>query len=109
MYDRTDYNGNLHRCVSVTHHASTKKSFKKFEIVVDTGATAHMRRYKEDFEINSYVPCENTFMCIRDGSEIPVLGCGTSRMKINGKIVILTNSLHVPNLDCNFLPLMRSG
>lgn len=36
-----------------------------------------------------------------DGSKIPVLGYGTSRMKINSKIVRLTNSLHVPDLDCD--------
>ena len=108
-YDRTDRNGNLHRCVSVARHAPTNKSFKRFEIVVDTGATAHMRRYKEDFEIDSYVQCENTFVCMGDGSEIPVLGYGTSRMKINGKVVRLTNSLHVPNLDCDLFSGTRHG
>ena len=43
-YDRTDRNGNLHCCVSVARHAPTKRSYKRFEIVIDTGATSHMRR-----------------------------------------------------------------
>ena len=36
-----------------------------------------------------------------DGREIPVLGYGPSRAKINGHMIVLYNSLHVPNLDCD--------
>ena len=34
-----------------------------------------------------------------DHSEIPVLGFGTSRIKSNGHVTRLVNSLHVPDLD----------
>ena len=108
-YDRTDRNGNAIRCVSFARHVPSDQLHKRYEIVVDTGATAHMRRFKEDFEIDSYVPCENTFVCMGDGTEIPVLGYGTSRMKITDKIVRLTNCLHVPDLDCDLFSGTRHG
>ena len=79
----------------------TDNSYKQFKIVIDTGEIPHIRRYKKDFEIDSYVSCKNTFVCMGDGSEISVLGYGTIRMKINGKIFQITNSLHMFNLDCN--------
>ena len=44
-----------------------------------------------------------------DNSEIPVLGYGTSRMKIDGHITQLINSLHVPDLDCDLFSCTRHG
>ena len=68
-----------------------------------------MRRFKEDFEIDLYVPCENTFVCLGDGTKIPVLGYGTSRMKITDKIVRLSNCLHMLDLDCDLFSGTRHG
>ena len=55
-----------------------------------------MLQHKDD-----YVTCTNVFVLMGDGSEIPVLGFGTSRMKIDGFVTRLVNSLHVPGLDCD--------
>ena len=44
-----------------------------------------------------------------DRTEIPVLGYGTSRMKIDGHVTRLINSLHVPGLDCDLLSCIQHG
>ena len=46
---------------------------------------------------------------MRDETEIPVLGYGTSRMKIDGHVMHLLNSLHVPGLDCDLFSCTRNG
>ena len=55
-------------------------------IIPDSGANSHMRRNCMDFEDN-YVTCKDVFVLMGDHSEIPVLGYGTSRVKINGHVV----------------------
>ena len=57
-----------------------------------------MRRHCMDFE-DDYVTCNDIFVLMGDHSEIPVLGYDTSRVKINGYVVRLVNTLHVPDLD----------
>ena len=77
-------------------------------IIPDSGATSHMRRNRMDFEAD-YVLCDNVFVLMGDHSEIPVLGYGTSRVKIDGHVVRLVNSLHVPDLDVDLFSCTRHG
>ena len=44
-----------------------------------------------------------------DGTHIPVLGYGTSRIKLDGKVIRLANSLHVPTLHCDLFSATRHG
>ena len=44
-----------------------------------------------------------------DGTKIPVLGYGTSRMKIDGHVTRLIKSLHVPGLDCDLFSCTPQG
>ena len=67
-----------------------------------------MRRNRMDFE-DDYVPCNDVFVLMGDHSEIPVLGYDTSRLKINGRVVRLVNSLHVPDLDVDLFSCTRHG
>ena len=83
-----------------TAHISTLK-FDFDHIVPDSGATSHMHCIHMDFE-GDYITCNDVFVLIGDNSEIPVLGFGASRVKINGHVVQLVNSLHVPDLDVDF-------
>ena len=53
--------------------------------------------------------CTDVFVLMGDNSEIPVLGYGTSRVKINGRVVLLVNSLHVPDLDVDLFSCTRHG
>ena len=55
-------------------------------IVPDSGATSHMRRNRMDFE-DDYIACNDVFVLIGDNSEIPVLGYGTSQLKINDHVI----------------------
>ena len=59
-----------------------------------------MQWFKEDFEPGTYVKCKDTFIAMGDGTEIPLLGYGTSWLKLDGKIIRLPMSLHVLDLDC---------
>ena len=77
-------------------------------IVPDSGATSHMLRNRSDFE-DDYVRCTDVFVLMGDNSEIPVLGYGIARVKINGKVIRLVNSLHVPDLDVNLFSCTRHG
>ena len=47
------------------------------EIVPDSGATSDMRKDRSVFE-DDYVACNDVFVLMGDGTEIPVLGYGTS-------------------------------
>ena len=77
-------------------------------IIPDSGATSHMRRNCMDFE-NDYVSCNDVFVLICDHSETLVFGYATSRLKINGRVVRLVNSLHVPDLDVDLFSCTRHG
>ena len=94
VFDPRDANGVVTgRCVSVARHAIAfhPKSHKRYKIVIDSGATAHMRRFKDDFEIDSYVRCKDTFVVMGDGTEIPVVGYGVSRIKMDGRTSSMLN------------------
>ena len=78
------------------------------EIVPDIGATSHMRKDRFIFE-DDHVACNNVFVLMGDGTEIPVLGYGTSLMKIDRLVTRLINSLHVPGLDCDLFSCTRHG
>ena len=71
------------------------------EFLPDSGATSDMRKDRSVFE-DDYVACNDVFVLMGDGHEIPVLGYGTFRMKIDGYVTRLINSLYVPGLDCDF-------
>ena len=75
-------------------------------IVPDSGSTSHMRKDRLVFEDN-YAACNDLFVLMGDGTEIPVLGYGTSRMKIDGHATLLFNSLHVLGLDCDLFSSTR--
>ena len=78
------------------------------EIVGDSGVASHMRKNKLVFE-DDYVACNNVFVVMGDGAEIPVFGYDTSCMKTDGHVTQLLNSLHVPGLDCNLFSCTRHG
>ena len=44
-----------------------------------------------------------------DDTRVPVVGYGTARIKLNGKVQVLPQSLHVPGLDCSLLPITCHG
>ena len=112
--DQINPDGSIRKCISVARHtigavrSALEKQLASDEIVPDSGATSHMRRHKADFE-DDYVTCNDVFVLMGDGTEIPVLGYGTSRMKVDGHISRLVNSLHVPELDCDLFSCTRHG
>ena len=68
---------------------TARTSASKFDfdhIVPDSGATSHMHCNCMDFE-GDYVTYNDVFVLIGDNSKIPVLGYGTSWLKINGHVV----------------------
>ena len=96
--DRVSANGTICKFISIAcyscHnvrinigmvHTSTSK-FDFDHVVPDSGATSHMRRNRMDFD-DDYVTCNDIFMLMSDSSEIPVLGFGPSRIKIDGHII----------------------
>ena len=117
--DYNDSNGILRRCISIARHtigivresssSHSLSSIDKLEIVPDSGATSTMRKRKSDFEEDSYTPCNDVFVLMGDGHESPVAGYGTSRMKIDGHVTRILNSLHVPGLDCDLFSTTRHG
>ena len=86
----------------------TNTIFNFDHIIPNSGATSHMSRNRMDFE-SDYVTCYNVFVLMGDHTEIPVLGYGTSHVKINGHVIQLVNSLHVPDLDVDLFSCTRHG
>ena len=68
-----------------------------------------MQKHKEDFKTDSCICCTDAFAIMGDGTEVPVAGCGVSRMKVDGKTMRLPGSLHIPNLDCDPFSSTRHG
>ena len=114
LYDTIDKHDNLHCCLSFAHYSpsspkTSKGTSSNQQMVVDTGATSHMRRQFEDFEPDSDVRCTNTFVSMGDALHVPVVGYGTSRIKVDCHVICLQECLHVPALDCDLFSGTRHG
>ena len=72
--------GIYHCCLASCRYIPNSQHTKDDVIVVDSSATSHMRRNRTDFE-SDYVRCKDTFVIMGDGTEVPVVGFGTSRVK----------------------------
>ncbi len=77
---------------SSTIFGTTKRCF----VVADTGATDHMFPNKSAFI--SYNLVSNLQVCMGNNAYIPVLGHGTPIITLNGKRILVRNTLHVPGL-----------
>ena len=82
-------------CSSISPETVTSLVTNDDEIIPDSGTTSHMRKDISVFE-DDYVACSNVFVLIGNGAEIPVLGYGTSHMRIDSHVTLLLNGLHVP-------------
>ena len=70
-----------------------------FSVVADSGATNPMVPWKELFI--SYKKCAKaSYVLLANNEKAPCLGRGTIKIQLGGKIVIVTNALHVPTLRC---------
>ena len=61
-----------------------------------------------DFE-DDYKACDGVVVSMSDASRVAVAGYGTCRMKINGYITRVLNSLHVLDLDSNLFSVTKHG
>ena len=77
-------------------------------MIPDSRSTSTMRKHCCDFE-NDYQACSNVFVLMGDTSHIPVHGYGTSRMKLNGNVTRIINSLHVPGVDPDLFSVTKHG
>ena len=51
----------------------------------------------------------DVFVMMGDGEKVIVKRYGTVRIKINGNVCVLKNTLHVPTLDCNLFSAVFHG
>lgn len=122
QFDYTNSNKVTHRCLSIANRCSQPDptsviDFNDFsedtdeydKIVPDSGATAHMLKYLLYFVGGDYRRCKNSFVILGDSKQVPVLGYGTARIKIDGRVIILQNALHIPELESNLLSATRHG
>ena len=88
------------KCISVARYGchnvgiaqpSPEKNYSD-HIVPNSGATSHIRRNISDFE-DAYVTCNDVFVLVGNNLEIPMLGFGTSQMKIDSHVTRLVNSI----------------
>ena len=84
---------------AVTHAYDTSSEVCHFtsedadEACADSGATDVML---PDFgAFISYHQCVNCFAILGDETPLPILGKGTSKLSLNGKVIIIRNCLHV--------------
>ena len=60
------------RCLSLARHASgSSKSPSPSQIIPGSGATSHMRRHKDAFEVGSYAKCASSFVPTGGGTPTP--------------------------------------
>ncbi len=77
-------------------HASIGGFQSKRFAVANTGATNHMLPQKA--ALISYKLVSNIQVHMGNNSFLPVLGCGTAVISINGQSVLILNALHAPGL-----------
>ena len=46
----------------------------------------------------SYHPCQNKPVQLGDSTELPILGYGTAKFSLNGRVILVRNALNVPGL-----------
>ena len=102
--------GEYHQCVATCRYIPSSKNHCKNvrKLVIDSGATCHMRICCEDFE-DDYRRSDKAFVLMGDGSKVPVLGVGTSRLKLDGHVIRLENCLHIPSLDADLFSASCHG
>lgn len=66
------------------------------ECCAESGATNYM--FKDYSTFVSYHKCTNKTVKLGDSTELPILGYGTAKFSLNGKIIAVRNALHVPRL-----------
>ena len=72
----------------------------------DSGATDYMFPDKEAFL--SYHPCPPGRYCDLAGDQsVPILGVGTAVVRLNGKVILVRNALHIPALRNPLYSLRR--
>jgi hypothetical protein len=64
------------------------------ECCAESGATNYM--FKDYSTFVSYHKCTNKTVKLGDSTELPILGYGTAKFSLNGKIIAVRNALHVP-------------
>jgi hypothetical protein len=87
---------NLHRLICHVTHSLIGIKLSKHFVVADTGATDHMLPNKSAFI--SHKAIFNLQVWMGKKSFIPVLGCGSAVVSLNGQPVLIRNTLHVPSL-----------
>ena len=108
-YSVVDRNGVPTTCIGHCRSVNRGVNVGPTETIVpDSGATSDMLRLR-DFFANDYRKCQNVFVYMGDGSPTPVLGIGTARLEVEGRIIHLPNALHVLDLDCNLMSITRHG
>ena len=109
IYDVHEQDGKVQKCISFACHIpSSCSNAANTDIIPDSGSTSTMRRFRCDFE-NDYQACSNVFVLMGDASRVPVAGYGTSRMKLNGNVTRIINSLHLPGLDTDLFSVTKHG
>ena len=71
----------------------------------DSGATNHM--FSDYSTFISYHKCSNKTVKLGDSTELPILGYGTAKFSLNGKIIMVRNALHVPGLTDSLYSLRQ--
>ena len=102
-YDADYYPRILHNRTHSSCHSYTTT------FVVDSGATDHMCNDRQLFtSIHEYPSPPNRFVKLGDGkTKIPIRGIGTIQYEVNNKIIILHNTLFVPDLDVSLYSIKQ--
>lgn len=80
-------------------------SDEESECCADSGATHHMLNDYNTFV--SYYPCKHRVVTLGNESTLPVMGTGTTKFFLNGKVILVRNALHVPGLRAPLYSLRR--
>jgi hypothetical protein len=75
------------------------------EFCADSGATMHMLPDYACFV--SYKSCKSEFVTLGDHTQLPIMGRGTARFYLNGKVIQVRDALHVPGLRAPLYSLRR--
>eukprot|EP00804_Cyclotella_cryptica_P016077 CCRYP_004202-RA/>CCRYP_004202-RA protein AED:0.18 eAED:-0.12 QI:0/0/0/1/0.5/0.33/3/0/1917 len=76
---------------TIAHPVSTST-----QAIADSGATDNM--FPDYSAFLSYHRQSNRFVTLGDNTKLPILGIGSAKVKLNGKVILLRNCLHVPHL-----------
>ncbi len=103
-------NSSLKRCLGSVHqysvtipayaacnYVNSSKLLHDYPVIIDSGATHHM--WNDYWAFTTFNKMKNSYVSLANNYKVPIEGCRTIQLNINGYYLQLHNVYHIPDLQ----------